>query len=79
MNTKESIWAQAEENLQHLLDGRAPIAMLLELKEALDESREFGEVTFRLMNASGNALIWYARRVMEGARFPSPSDGRLLS
>lgn len=67
MGAEERIFQQAEENLQRLLQGGGSIALALELQAALEEARRLGGATYRLINASGAALLWWANGIIDAA------------
>lgn len=75
MGAEERIFQQAEENLQRLLQGGGSISLALELQAALEEAKRLGGATYRLINASGAALLWWANGIIDAAsegRAPAP-------
>ena len=67
MGADERIFQQAEENLQRLIQGGGSVSLALELQAALEEARRLGGATYRLINASGAALLWWANGIIDAA------------
>lgn len=67
MGADDKIYQLAEESLQRLLQGGGSIALALEIQAALEEAKRLGSATYRLVNASCAAQIWWAKGIMDAA------------
>ena len=84
MAAKEDIWALAQSTLQELLqEGGVAASQALELTQALEESKELGDITTRLVLIHGTILCSRAQAqiaaILEGSAPAQPCKQRFLN